>query len=75
MIGETIGLIEEIYGSKYLVFDSANENEKVFKKNKQLWDGIKNETETIILTIVVSSVEDEDIFDPQVYLDGCLYEL
>ena len=67
MIGETIGLIEESNGSKCLVFDSANENEKVLKKNKQLWDGIKNETETIILTIVVSSVEDEDIFDPQVY--------
>ena len=33
--------------SKYLVFDSTDENKKVFKKYKKLWDGIKNEIETI----------------------------
>ena len=34
-------------GSKYLVFDSANENIEVLKKYNELWDGIKNEIETI----------------------------
>ena len=39
--------IEEINGSKYLVFGSTDENKKVLKKYPELWDGIKNEIETI----------------------------
>ena len=47
MIGEVIGHIEENYGSKYLVFDSAevrstDENKEVLKKYTELWDGINN---------------------------------
>ena len=34
-------------GSKYLVFDSANENNEVLKKYNELWVGIKNEIDTI----------------------------
>ena len=34
-------------GSKYLVFDSTDENWEVFEKYKDLWDGIRNEIETI----------------------------
>ena len=34
-------------GSKYLVFDSTDENREVFEKYKDLWDGIRNEIETI----------------------------
>ena len=33
--------------SKYLVFDSTDENKEVLKKYRELWDGIKNEIETI----------------------------
>ena len=33
--------------SKYLVFDSTDENKEVFKKYTELWNGIKNEIETI----------------------------
>ena len=33
--------------SKYLVFDSTDESEEVLKKYSELWDGIKNEIETI----------------------------
>ena len=33
--------------SKYLVFDSTDENKEVLKKYTELWDGIKNEIETI----------------------------
>ena len=33
-------------GSKYLVFDSVNENNEVLKKYNELWDEIKNEFET-----------------------------
>ena len=34
-------------GSKYLVFDSTDENTKVLKKYTELWVGIKNEIDTI----------------------------
>ena len=47
IIGEVDGHIEEKNGSKYLVFDSTDENKEVFEKYTELWDGIKNETETI----------------------------
>ena len=33
--------------SKYLVFDSTDKNKEVLKKYRELWDGIKNEIETI----------------------------
>ena len=80
---------------------------KKYSKNTQLWDRIKNETETInggkeseygkdfmkikfgadddlplnkplklhMLTIIVRSVVEDGKFCPQIYLDGCLYEL
>ena len=38
---------EEYNGSKYLVFDSTDENKEVLKKYTELWNGIKNEIETI----------------------------
>ena len=47
IIGEVDGHIEEKNGSKYLVFDSTNENIKVFTKYTELWDGIKNEIKAI----------------------------
>ena len=47
IIGEVDGHIEEKNGSKYLVFDSTNENIKVLKKYAELWDGIKNEIKEI----------------------------
>ena len=34
-------------GSKYLVFDSADENKEVLKKYTDRWDGIKDEIETV----------------------------
>ena len=33
--------------SKYLVFDSTDENKEVLKKHIKLWNRIKNEIETI----------------------------
>ena len=33
--------------SKYLLFDSTDESKEVLKKYTELWDGIKNEIETI----------------------------
>ena len=33
--------------SKYLVFDSTDEKKEVLKKYRELWDEIKNESETI----------------------------
>ena len=53
MTGEVIGHIEsEKKWGKYLVFDSTelhstDENKEVLKKYTELWDGIKNEIETI----------------------------
>ena len=34
-------------GSKYLVFDLANESKEALKKCNQLWDGIKSKIENI----------------------------
>ena len=39
--------VEEKHGSKYLVFDSTDENKEVLKKYTELWNGIKNEIQTI----------------------------
>ena len=36
------GYIKEKNGNKYLIFDSVDENKKVFKKYADVWDGIKN---------------------------------
>ena len=52
IIGKVDGHIKENNGNKYLVFDSTelhstDENKEVLKKNKEPWDGIKNEIETI----------------------------
>ena len=47
IINEVVGHIEEKHKSKYLVFDSANENNEVLKKDAGLWYVIKNKIETI----------------------------
>ena len=47
IIGEEDGFAEEKNGSKYLVLDSTDENKEVLEKYRELWDGIKNEIETI----------------------------
>ena len=46
IISEADRYIKEKSRSKYLVFDSANENNDVLKKYNKLWDGIKNAIET-----------------------------
>ena len=43
IIGKVDGHIEEQNESKYLVFDSADENKEVLKKYTEHWNGIKNE--------------------------------
>ena len=47
IISKVDGYIKEKKRSKYLVFDSANENNEVLKKYAELWYVIKNEIETI----------------------------
>ena len=47
IIGKVNGCIEEKNESKYLVFDSTDENKEVLEKYTEVWDGIKNEVETI----------------------------
>ena len=47
IIDDIDGHIEGKNGSKYLVFDSTDENRKAFKKYTELWDRIKNEIKTI----------------------------
>ena len=48
IIGKVDGHIKcKKNGSKYLVFDSTDENKEALKKCTEFWDGIKNETETI----------------------------
>ena len=47
IIGKVDGFIEEKNGSKYLVFDSTDENKEALTKYAKLWDGLKNVIETI----------------------------
>ena len=47
IVTEVDGYIKEKNGCKYLVFDSANENNESLKNYKGLWYVIKNEIETI----------------------------
>ena len=47
IISEVDGYIIEKNECEYLVFDSANENNKVLKKYAELWYVIKNEIKTI----------------------------
>ena len=47
IVSHASGYIEEKNGSKYLVFDSTDENKEVLKKYAELQDRIKNEIETI----------------------------
>ena len=47
IINEVDGYIKEKNGNKYLIFNSADKNKEVLKKYTELWNGIKNEIETI----------------------------
>ena len=47
MTGEVEWFIEIKNGSKYFIFDLTNGNKEMLKKYNELWDEIKNETETI----------------------------
>ena len=42
-----LDILKKKNGSKYLVFDSADENNEVLKMYARLWYVIKNEIETI----------------------------
>ena len=45
IIGKVDGFHEEKIGSKYLVFDSADENKEVLTKYAELWSEIRNNIE------------------------------
>ena len=47
IIGKLDGHVEEKNESKYLVLDSTDGNKEVLEKYTEVWDGIKNEIETI----------------------------
>ena len=67
IISEVNGYIKEKNGSKYSVFNSANENNEVLKKYNELWDRIKNEIETI--NIGKTSEYDKDFIKIKFYSD------
>ena len=46
-IGHANGYIEEQNGNRYLIFDSVDENKKVFKRYANVWDGIQNKIKAI----------------------------
>ena len=46
-IGHASGYIEEKNGNKYLIFDSVDENKKVFKKYGDVLNGVKNKIKAI----------------------------
>ena len=46
LVNHASGYIKEKNGNKYLIFDSVDENKKLFKKQADVWTGIKNESKT-----------------------------
>ena len=57
IIREVDGYIKDKIKSKYLVFDSANKNNEVLKKYNELWDGMNDEIETMIVVKKVNMME------------------
>ena len=47
IISEVDGYIKEKTGNEYLILNSADKHKEVLKKYTKLWNGIKNEIETI----------------------------
>ena len=46
-IGDASGYIEQKNGTRYIIFDSVDENKEVLKKYVDIWDGIKNKIKVI----------------------------
>ena len=46
-IDKMVGHFGEKNGNKYLVLDDLDENKEVWKKHKEVWEGVKKEIETI----------------------------
>ena len=47
MTDEMLGYFEEKHENKFLVLDDVDENKKVSRKYKEVWEGVKKEIETI----------------------------
>ena len=47
MINEMIGHFEEKTENKYLVLHDVDENKEIWKKNEEVWEGVKKEIEMI----------------------------
>ena len=89
MINSRDGYFEKVDGVKYLNIADTVRNNDVFKKYKQVFDGIKyhikkidnnnGEYQTDYKKITFSSDDDiplnKVLYFPQVYLDDCLYQV
>ena len=47
LVNHASGYIEEKSLSKYLIFDSTDENKEILKKYNGVWNGIKNKIEEV----------------------------
>ena len=47
LVNHASGHIAEKNGNKYLMFDSTDENKELLKKYNNVWNGIKNQIETV----------------------------
>ena len=50
------GYIEEKNRNKYLIFDSVDENKKLLKKYNDVWGGIKNKIEEVIVSMIMKNI-------------------
>ena len=53
------GYIEEKNENKYLIFDSKDENKELPKKYADVWNGIKNKTNTIVVRVIMKKITRE----------------
>ena len=49
MIDQMIGHFEEKNENKYLTLDDVDENKKILKKYKEVWDGIKKKLKPVMV--------------------------
>ena len=81
LVNHASGYIEEKGGSKYLIFDSTDENKELLKKDTDVWDAIKDKIKEVgsgecdyeedYMKIKLNSDDNLDVR----YLDDTLYEL
>ena len=56
LVNHASGFIEEKGVNKYLIFDSTDENKELLKKYNDVWNGIKNKIEEVVVSVIMKKI-------------------